>query len=220
LSTRYSDATVSFVPRGAKEAAREARAEVYRQHVLGAAVGVFAEHGFDATRVQEIAQRAALSLGTIYSVFPGKQELYEASLAEHGQALLALVQGVHDRGVPARETLGELIGIYIDYFVGHPDFLRMHLRSGASWALGPVLGTEQQRGYWQRIHALQADIFRRGVRERAFVDEDPDYLAKLFSVMDQVLLADWVARGMQDGREALTARLRAQAKRSFWRAAA
>jgi hypothetical protein len=93
----------------------------------------------------------------------------------------------------------------------------MHLRSGASWALGPVLGTEQQRAYWQRIHALQADIFRRGVRERAFVDEDPDYLAKLFSVMDQVLLADWVARGMKADRQTLAQRLRAQAKRSFWR---
>ena len=203
--------------RGAKEAARQARTEVYRQHVLEAAVGVFAERGFEATKVQDIAQRAALSLGTIYSVFPGKQEIYEAILAEHGQALLALVQEVHDRKLPAREALDELIGIYIGYFVGHPDFLRMHLRSGASWALGPVLGTEQQRAYWQRIHALQADIFRRGVRERAFVDEDADYLAKLFSVMDQVLLADWVARGMKDSRDTLATRLRAQAKRSFWR---
>ena len=204
------------MPRGAREAARQARTEVYRQHVLETAVGVFAERGFEATKVQEIAQHADLSLGTIYSVFPGKHELYEAILAEHGQALLALVQGVHERSMPAREALNALIGIYIDYFAGHPDFLRMHLRSGASWALGPVLGTEQQRAYWQRIHALQADIFRRGVGERAFVDEDPDYLAKLFSVMDQVLLADWVARGMRDDREALAARLRAQAKRSFW----
>jgi AcrR family transcriptional regulator len=206
------------MPRGAKEAARQARTEVYRQHVLEAAVGVFAERGFEATKVQEIAQQADLSLGTIYSVFPGKQELYEAILAEHGQALLALVQGVHERKLPARESLDALIGIYIDYFVGHPDFLRMHLRSGASWALGPVLGTERQRAYWQQIHELQADIFRRGVRERAFVNEDPDYLAKLFSVMDQVLLADWAARGMRDDRERLAARLRAQAQRSFWRA--
>lgn len=205
------------VARGAKEAAREARAEVYRQHVLEAAVTVFAERGFEATKVQEIAQRANLSLGTIYTVFPGKQELYEAILAQHGQALLALVSGVHTRAAPAREALDELITIYIDYFVGHPDFLRMHLRSGASWALGPVLGTEQQRGFWQRIHELQADVFRRGVREGAFVEEDPDYLAKLFSVMDQVLLADWVARGTTDTRETLTARLRDQVRRSFWR---
>ena len=206
------------MPRGAKEAARQARTEVYRQHVLEAAVRVFAERGFEATKVQDIAQEADLSLGTIYSVFPGKQELYEAILAEHGQALLALVQAVHERKAPARDTLDALIDVYIDYFVGHPDFLRMHLRSGASWALGPVLGTEQQRAYWQRIHALQADIFRRGVRERAFVEEDPDYLAKLFSVMDQVLLADWVGRGTKDGRQKLVARLREQARRSFWRA--
>jgi AcrR family transcriptional regulator len=206
------------VPRGAKEAARQARTEVYRQHLLEAAVRVFAERGFDATKVQDIAQEADLSLGTIYSVFPGKQELYEAILAEHGQALLALVQAVHDRKVPARDALDALIGIYVDYFVGHPDFLRMHLRSGASWALGPVLGTEQQRAYWQRIHELQADIFRRGVRERAFVDEDPGYLAKMFSVMDQVLLADWVGAGMKADRQTLAARLRAQVKRSFWRA--
>ena len=206
------------MPRGAKEAARQARTEVYRQHVLEAAVRVFAARGFEATKVQDIGQEADLSLGTIYSVFPGKQELYEAILAEHGQALLALVQAVHDRKEPARDTLDALIDVYIDYFVGHPDFLRMHLRSGASWALGPVLGTEQQTAYWQRIHALQADIFRRGVRERAFVDEDADYLAKLFSVMDQVLLADWVARGMKDRREKLVARLREQARRSFWRA--
>jgi AcrR family transcriptional regulator len=205
------------VPRGAKEAARQARTEVYRQHLLEAAVRVFAERGFEATKVQDIAQEADLSLGTIYSVFPGKQELYEAILAEHGQALLALVQAVHERKVPARDTLDALIDVYVDYFVGHPDFLRMHLRSGASWALGPVLGTEQQRAYWQRIHALQAEIFRRGVRERAFVDEDPDYLAKLFSVMDQVLLADWVARGMEEDRATLAARLRGQAQRSFRR---
>ena len=94
------------MPRGAKEAARQARTEVYRQHVLEAAVGVFAERGFEATKVQDIAQGAALSLGTIYSVFPGKQEIYEAILAEHGQALLALVQEVHDRKLlPARDAL-------------------------------------------------------------------------------------------------------------------
>ena len=203
--------------RGAREAAKRARTEVYRAHVLEAAVAVFAERGFEATKMQDIAQRADLSLGTIYSVFPGKQELYEAILAEHGQALLALVGELHERRAPAGETLDALIAVYVDYFIGHPDFLRMHLRSGASWALGPVLGTEQQRGFWQQIHALQADIFRRGVAERAFVDEDPDYLAKLFSVMDQVLLADWVARGMRDDRERLVARLCAQVRRSFWR---
>ena len=52
-----------------------------------------------------------------------------------------------------------------------------------------------------------------------FVDEDPGYLARLFSALDQVLLADWVASGMKADRDALVRRLRDQVERSFRRAA-
>jgi len=50
-----------------------------------------------------------------------------------------------------------------------------------------------------------------------FVDEDPGYLARLFSALDQVLLADWVASGMKADRDALVRRLRGQVERSFRR---
>jgi AcrR family transcriptional regulator len=204
----------------ARDEARAARNGVYRQHILEAAERVFAERGYEAAKVVEIAYDCGLSMGTIYAIFPGKAELYGALLEERGQELLRLARGVAGRDMAPRDALLALIEMYIDYFVHHPAFLRMHLRSGASWALGPAVGTPKQVGYWESIHALQADIFRRGVRERAFVDEDPDYLAKLFSVMDQVLLADWVGRGMKADRQTLAGRLRAQAKRSFWRASA
>jgi AcrR family transcriptional regulator len=202
---------------GAREAARRARTEVYRGHILEAAEAVFAEHGFEATKVQQIADQANLSMGTIYSIFPGKQELYEALLGWRGGELLEVLRGVHARQARPADALDDLIAVYVDYFVGHPVFLRMHLRSGASWALGPTPDAPTRRRYWSDIHALQADIFRRGVADGTFVDEDPDYLAKLFSVMDQVLLADWVARGMPSERDRLVARLRAQARRSFIR---
>lgn len=202
---------------GVREEARRARNEIYRQAILDAAEAVFAEHGFEATKVQQIAERAGLSMGTIYSIFPGKQELYEAILGQHGADLLRLLRAVHDGGGSPLDMLDDLVVVYIDYFVAHPEFLRMHLRSGTSWALGPALGTATQVRYWQDIHGLQADIFRRGVEAKIFVDEDPDFLAKIFSVIDQVLLADWVARGMPDERDALVARLRAHVRQSFTR---
>src|SRR5205809_237547 len=94
--------------------------------------------------------------------------------------------------------------------------LRVHLRAGTSWAIAPS-GTEAQVEHWRDIHALQADIFRRGVAAGVFVDEDPGYLARLFSALDQVLLADWVASGMKADRDALVRRLRGQVERSFRR---
>jgi len=201
----------------ARDAAREARTEVYRQHILEAAERVFAEKGFDATKVQDVAAACSLSMGTIYGIFPGKTELYSALLQTRGQELLAAAREVAERKIGAREALGALIEVYIGYFLEHPDFLRMHLRSGASWALGPALGTATQVGYWQDVHSLQTDVFRRGVAEGVFVDEDPSTLAKLFSVMDQVLLADWVEDGMQADQASLVGRLRALADRSFVR---
>jgi AcrR family transcriptional regulator len=199
----------------ARDEARAARNWVYRQHILDAAERVFAERGYETAKVVEIAYDCGLSMGTIYAIFPGKSELYAALLEERGQELLRLARGVAARDLGPREALFALIEVYIDYFVQHPAFLRMHLRSGASWALGPAVGTPKQVGYWEEIHALQADIFRRGVTAGEFLDEDPGYLAKLFSAMDQVLLADWVAGGMTASREVLVRRLRDMVDRAL-----
>src|SRR5581483_10166424 len=205
------------VRRKPRDEARRARNDVYRQHILEAAERVFAERGFEAAKVQEISALAGLSMGTIYAIFPGKTELHRALLEERGRELHALVHDVAARRLPPREALDALIGLYIDWFVAHPHFLRMHLRSGASWALGPASASAVQVRHWTEIHALQADIFHRGVKARVFVDEDPAYLARLFSVMDQVLLADWVASGMKADRDRLVRRLREQVERSFVR---
>jgi AcrR family transcriptional regulator len=202
-----------------REEARKARTEVYRQHILEAAEQIFAERGFETAKLQEISARAGLSMGTIYAIFPGKTELFAALLEWRGHELLDLVREVTAAGQPPRETLDRLIDVYVGYFVDHPTFLRMHLRSGVSWALGPAIATGAQVQCWQDIHGLQAEIFRRGVADGVFVDEDPDYLAKLFSVMDQVLLADWVGSGMTADRATLVRRLSVQVERSFVAAA-
>jgi AcrR family transcriptional regulator len=199
-----------------RDEARRARTDVYRQHVCAAAEEVFAERGFESAKLQDISRRAGVSMGTIYAVFPSKDDLHRAILEERGRDVLERARAAVGAGGSAREALDALIEVYVDYFVAHPGFLRMHLRAGTSWALAPA-GTDAQVRHWQDVHALQADVFRRGIAEGAFVDEEPGYLARLFSAMDQVLLADWVAGGMKASREALVSRLRRQVERSFLR---
>jgi AcrR family transcriptional regulator len=48
------------------------------QQILDAALSVFAEHGIDAAKLEEIAARAGVSKGTIYLYFPSKEELFRA----------------------------------------------------------------------------------------------------------------------------------------------
>ena len=53
------------------------RAEARPDEVLDAALELFIEKGFSATRVDDIAKRAGLSKGTVYLYFPSKEALLE-----------------------------------------------------------------------------------------------------------------------------------------------
>lgn len=56
--------------------------------ILDAALEVFAEKGFAATRMEDIATRAGVTKGTIYLYYPGKEELFKSLARETiGKAL-------------------------------------------------------------------------------------------------------------------------------------
>lgn len=69
-------------------------ADTTRNRLLAAAAEVFAERGYDGTRVQEIARRAGLTTGAIYANFSGKTDLLlEAVRRYGGEQLEELLQG-------------------------------------------------------------------------------------------------------------------------------
>src|SRR4029079_4598509 len=107
----------SGVRKKAKDEARKARNDVYRQHILEAAEEVFAQKGFEAAKLQDIGTRAGLSMGTIYAIFPGKTELFTAILEERGRELADLVEAIARAGTSPREALDRLIEVYIGWFV-------------------------------------------------------------------------------------------------------
>ena len=53
------------------------RAEARPDEVLDAALDLFIEKGFAATRVEDIAKRAGLSKGAVYLYFPSKEQILE-----------------------------------------------------------------------------------------------------------------------------------------------
>ncbi len=57
---------------------RERRKEARPGELLEAALDLFVEKGFAATRVDEVAARAGVSKGTLFLYFPSKEELFKA----------------------------------------------------------------------------------------------------------------------------------------------
>ncbi|HXZ65847.1 MAG TPA: TetR/AcrR family transcriptional regulator [Streptosporangiaceae bacterium] len=60
-----------------------------RERLLRAAADAFARHGYDGTRVADIAAAAGVSNGALYAHFGSKAELLVAALRTHGRQLLA-----------------------------------------------------------------------------------------------------------------------------------
>ncbi len=62
---------------------RTRRKEARHGELLAAALDLFVEKGFAATRVEEVAQRAGVSKGTLFLYFHNKEELFKAVVREN-----------------------------------------------------------------------------------------------------------------------------------------
>src|SRR3954467_1376458 len=64
-------------------AKRERRKGARPGELLDAALDLFVEKGFAATRSEEVAARAGVSKGTLFLYFPSKEELFKAVVREN-----------------------------------------------------------------------------------------------------------------------------------------
>ena len=64
-------------------AKRERRKEARPGELIAAALDLFVEKGFAATRVDEVAARAGVSKGTLFLYFRSKEELFKAVVVEN-----------------------------------------------------------------------------------------------------------------------------------------
>jgi len=89
---------------------RRRRKEARPGEITAAALTCFAERGFAATRLDDVARRAGVTKGTLYLYFPNKQELFKAVVRQAILPNLARGESLLDSSdKPAREALAELI---------------------------------------------------------------------------------------------------------------
>jgi len=72
-----SPATLAIIP------TRQRRKDARPQELLDAALDLFVERGFAATRSEDVAARAGVSKGTLYLYYPSKEELLKEVIRHH-----------------------------------------------------------------------------------------------------------------------------------------
>ncbi|MGB9166446.1 MAG: TetR/AcrR family transcriptional regulator [Rhodomicrobium sp.] len=90
-----------------------------RAAILAAALDVFAENGFAAARLDDVAQKAGVAKGTLYLYFPDKEALFEALLQGLVSPVLERIQALSaDQTLPSSAALEGILTVFQTEIIG------------------------------------------------------------------------------------------------------
>ncbi|TCC16554.1 MULTISPECIES: TetR/AcrR family transcriptional regulator [Kribbella] len=98
-----------------------------REQLITIARGLFAQKGYEATSVEEIAHRAEVSKPVVYEHFGGKEGLYAVVVDREVRALLDGVTGALTAG-RAHELVEQAALALLDYIENNSDGFRILVR--------------------------------------------------------------------------------------------
>ncbi|TMM34464.1 MAG: TetR/AcrR family transcriptional regulator [Actinobacteria bacterium] len=142
-----------------------------REQLISIGRELFAERGFDATSVEEIAARAKVSKPVVYEHFGGKEGLYAVVVDREVRSLLDRLSAALTAGHP-RELLEQAALALLDYIESETDGFRVLVRESPVMSATGSFSSVLNDVAHQVEHILGAEFKAR--------DYDPR-LAELYS---------------------------------------
>ncbi|MCZ0735605.1 TetR/AcrR family transcriptional regulator [Phreatobacter sp. AB_2022a] len=112
-----------------------------RDSILAAAKQVFAEKGFEATSIADIARAAGISDGLAYRYFQGKRDLLNEVLRAFYERTMVDLEIIAGRDAPFETRLHDLIHRHLFAFVADADLCRLFIsevRTASDYQGSPV----------------------------------------------------------------------------------
>jgi AcrR family transcriptional regulator len=159
----------------------EARA-LFRNAILDAAEAVFAENGFHGARIQDIAARARIAVGTVYNHFAQKDDVLRALLQERSEELLAELRPRPDDAPEFRARLEACAARTLAYVGRHRAFFAIASEQGlfaGSSAPGARLDVRPADKV-AKFRAVYRELVDEGIRSGDLEPMDADALARFF----------------------------------------
>jgi AcrR family transcriptional regulator len=156
----------------------ERRKEARPGEILDAALDLFVERGFAATRLEDVAQRAGVSKGTLYLYFDSKEDLFKAVVRS------GMVRAIEEAEQLVKEYEGSSADLLRALVTGWWDSIGSTRHSG----IPKLMISEAQnfpelaRFYYaeviQRGSGLFGHAVERGIRRGEFRPVDVDYTVR------------------------------------------
>ena len=147
------------------------RKEARPEELVAAALELFADQGFAAARLRDVAKRAGVSKGTVYLYFKSKDALLRAAVRD---SVLPILDVGDDLEVEAEGTAAELLRSILLGWMG--EFDRRGVAGVPKLVMAeagnfPELAQDYVSQVVQRSRRLFARIIKRGIRDGEFRDD-------------------------------------------------
>lgn len=149
------------------------------QELLSAALELFVEHGFAATRMDDVAKRAGVAKGTLYLYFSSKNELFKAVVRENTLPILGDIEAVIDN------FEGDSVSLFRDIVLGWWEQIGSFTPSGINRLVlteacnFPELAKFYHDEVILRCNKIVGRLLCRGVERGEFRTLDTPYLTEV-----------------------------------------
>lgn len=158
---------------------RQREQQLRRESIIEAAQNLFEQHGFMETTVDQIATKAELGKGTIYSYFKSKDEIYIAILEKKLDLLEQKMKEAVVNPESATNALYALYDAFIEYHrdrKGFIDTLLVQVEDQILYRLGGVVGgLKSKASVWMEI---VGSTIRWGIERGELVPVDVERISK------------------------------------------
>jgi AcrR family transcriptional regulator len=164
---------------------RQKAKAMYREAVLSAAEQVFCSQGIRNTRMQDIARRAGVSVGTVYNHFAQKEDIITELMAEHERELFGAFEAKPGDPSDFAGSIHARHDRMIRLIDKHLRFYSMAIYEGGLlvWDLARA-GSElsaARDATEKRIGHVLVELLEQGMREGVVRHQDPDRLRYYYS---------------------------------------
>jgi AcrR family transcriptional regulator len=150
----------------------------HRDEILAVALRLFSERGYHNVSMQEVADAAEFSVGTLYNLFESKDALVDELMASNTQKIMADILAVLDEPGDERERLRTLFRRQPELMERHAAFMKLHFAEVGCYTAGRVQKGTPKDEFRMVMDTKLSQVIASGIEKHLFRAVDPMVTAK------------------------------------------
>lgn len=150
----------------------------HKDDILTAALRLFSEKGYHNVSVQEVAEAAEFSVGTLYNLFESKEALLDELMATNTKRVMDDIMAILDAPGDEVERLRSLFRSQPEWMGRHAAFLKLHFAEIGPCTTGRSRSEMAKDEFRTVADAKVSQLIASGIRKGMFRAVDPLTAAK------------------------------------------